>query len=91
LEKAIAEKRKIISQKKIDKIFSIVEQLTGVHSKLLEELEQRISQWSESQTIGDIFIKNVHRIKETPLVLFVLVLKGLSNNRLIRCGRTLNM
>lgn len=91
MEKAIAEKRKIISQKKIDKIFSIVEQLTGVHSKLLEELEQRISQWSESQTIGDIFIKNVHRIKETPLVLFVLVLKGLSNNRLIRCGRTLNM
>eukprot|EP01119_Soliformovum_irregulare_P020129 TRINITY_DN6491_c0_g1_i1.p1 TRINITY_DN6491_c0_g1~~TRINITY_DN6491_c0_g1_i1.p1 ORF type:complete len:954 (+),score=298.34 TRINITY_DN6491_c0_g1_i1:63-2924(+) len=38
-------------------IFPVIEELRNFHSILLKELEERMKKWSETQVIGDLFVK----------------------------------
>ncbi|ELR13533.1 IQ calmodulinbinding motif domain containing protein [Acanthamoeba castellanii str. Neff] len=44
-------------------IFSIVEALLAVNQELLKNLEQRYKNWSQRQTIGDVFLQMSPHLK----------------------------
>jgi hypothetical protein len=46
----------IISQKEILDLFSNAEELYILHKELLESIEERVNNWSDTQKLGDIFV-----------------------------------
>jgi breakpoint cluster region protein len=44
-------------------IFSNVEVIRNLHTKLLERLREAMSEWGPASTIGDVFLKDVEWIK----------------------------
>lgn len=47
----------IIEAKYLPKIFCNVEEIIGVSTKLLSELEGRVKVWNEASTLGDLFLQ----------------------------------
>jgi hypothetical protein len=50
---------KMIEDKYIPKIFANIDDIHNVHQRLFLDLEARISKWSETQCIGDVFVQYV--------------------------------
>eukprot|EP01132_Coremiostelium_polycephalum_P002890 gene2890-3592_t len=50
-------KDKILSLDEINTIFSNIEIIFGVHKTFLSDFESRIEKWTDTQKIGDIFLK----------------------------------
>jgi hypothetical protein len=50
---------KIISKEEVKGVFGEVEVILGLNSFLLKELSDRLSNWSYSTKIGDIFLRMV--------------------------------
>jgi len=61
----------IISEKLIKQMFPEVQSIYGINSELLSHLEERFQNWSQTQTIGDVFLK---------LVEYLRIYVGLVNN-----------
>eukprot|EP01102_Stenamoeba_stenopodia_P006184 TRINITY_DN16_c0_g2_i3.p1 TRINITY_DN16_c0_g2~~TRINITY_DN16_c0_g2_i3.p1 ORF type:complete len:1198 (-),score=204.75 TRINITY_DN16_c0_g2_i3:685-4278(-) len=57
LRSRIVDQKPIITAKELRYIFSDLEVILNVNSRLLSALTPRVHKWSEKQTIGDIFLK----------------------------------
>ncbi len=55
----IAQNKGFITPDQIKLIFSEVEVILGVNTTVLNELEERMREWSNTQKIGDIFLNIV--------------------------------
>ena len=53
----------IVSRQDLKAVFSEIEVICGYNSMLLKQLEDRMKNWSETQLIGDIFIKMIDFLK----------------------------
>ena len=49
----------VLEPKLISKIFCNIEDVYNVNAKLYGDLEEKVSNWSETQTIADAFVKVV--------------------------------
>jgi len=58
LKEAAKAGKPIIKEEQIAAIFSIISDIFELHMNLVKELEPKIINWSEKQTIGEVFIKN---------------------------------
>eukprot|EP00026_Physarum_polycephalum_P003481 Phypoly_transcript_03493.p1 GENE.Phypoly_transcript_03493~~Phypoly_transcript_03493.p1 ORF type:complete len:737 (+),score=102.33 Phypoly_transcript_03493:194-2212(+) len=47
----------LVTSEDLTKIFSNCEMIAQIHKQLLESLEERMTKWSKTQLIGDIFVK----------------------------------
>jgi hypothetical protein len=52
-------KKPVIDKAQLKTLFSDIEIIYALNSKLRDEIEQRVSKWSASQRLGDIFMKIV--------------------------------
>jgi hypothetical protein len=57
LREAFNEGQAILSLEEMKVIFQNIEEVLGVHQKLLKEMEERRNQWPKSQCIGDLLLK----------------------------------
>eukprot|EP01113_Clastostelium_recurvatum_P033801 TRINITY_DN4510_c1_g1_i2.p1 TRINITY_DN4510_c1_g1~~TRINITY_DN4510_c1_g1_i2.p1 ORF type:complete len:1156 (-),score=386.35 TRINITY_DN4510_c1_g1_i2:12-3479(-) len=63
LKKRVSEKAPLLSGEDIFSIFSNIEVLLTCHRKLLEALQERMTNWDSTPQLGDIFLKNTSFIK----------------------------
>jgi len=56
-------KDKILSVDEINGIFLNIETIFGIHKTFLQDFEDRISKWSDTQKIGDVFLKMGHYLR----------------------------
>jgi hypothetical protein len=51
-----------VEPKNIPKIFANIEEIHGINTRFLMDLEEKINKWAENQTIGPVFLKMVFEI-----------------------------
>ena len=55
LQKSTETSQPILTMQDFGKIFLGMEGLHSLHEDLLQQLEERVQNWDDNQTIGDIF------------------------------------
>jgi len=78
LREACKAGKPILSHDEIDSIFTISEGIHCLHQNMLKSLEERLENWSESQNIGDIFIRNANALK-----LYTEYINGYNNSMVL--------
>jgi len=78
LREACKAGKPILSHDEIDSIFTISEGILCLHQNMLKTLEERLENWSETQNIGDIFIRNANALK-----LYTEYINGYNNSMVL--------
>lgn len=53
----------VLTQQEVDQLFSNLEIILNLNMELLKEIKLRMAVWTNSQKIGDVFLKMVRLIR----------------------------
>jgi len=62
----------VLTQQEVDQLFSNLEIILNLNSELLKEIKLRMAVWTNSQRIGDVFLKMV----STVLIYYIVRPRG---------------